>query len=151
MNLAISTPSDDLREPPIPSYALAKVASTQLLKMLAKTESFPDSLGGQLRDFCYIDDITNGILLALRNNKINGEVINLGSGEAVSIRPMIETVQKQITKGKPEFGKISYRTSENMELYADISKAKKILNWNPLVSLDKGIINTVNYYSKGYS
>ena len=91
MNLVIPTPSDDLREPPISSYALAKVASTQLLKMLAKTESFPAFAGEWLRDFCYIDDITNGILQALKNDKVNGEVINLGLGEVVSIRSMIET------------------------------------------------------------
>jgi nucleoside-diphosphate-sugar epimerase len=171
---------EDLRESPISSYALGKVASTQLLQMLAKTENFPvvifrlflvygpgqnserflpqvikgclsgdkfaTSLGGQLRDFCYIDDVVNGILMALDNDKVNGEVINLASGEMVSIRTMIENVRDSIGKGKPKFGMVPYRIGENMELYANISKAKKLLGWKPAITLENGLRKTIDYF-----
>ena len=46
-------------------------------------------------------------------------------------------------KGNPEFGKFPYRKGENMCLYADISKAKQLMNWKPLVSLEEGLKKTI--------
>ena len=58
---------------------------------------------------------------------------------------MMFNIQKIIGKGTPEFGKYPYRKMENMSLYADINKAKKLLNWKAKISLDKGIRNLINY------
>ena len=55
--------------------------------------NFPVSAGEQLRDFCYIDDTVTAIFLALSKPKSLGEIINVASGNPVSIREMIETVQ----------------------------------------------------------
>jgi nucleoside-diphosphate-sugar epimerase len=171
---------EDLRESPISSYALGKVASTQLLQMLAKTENFPvvvlrlflvygpgqddkrflpqvikgcisdddfpASAGEQLRDFCYVDDVTNGILMSLKNDNINGEVINLASGRPVTIRSMIETICAIVGFGRPRYGEILYRTGENMELYSDITKANNLLHWTPLTTIDEGLQKTVKYF-----
>jgi len=174
--------SEEMREEPISPYSLGKIASTQLLQMLYRTEKlpavilrlflvygpgqdnkrflpqiikgclfnarFPVSAGEQLRDFCYIDDITEGIMRALVNDKVNGEVINLASGNPVEIREVVKQVQKTVGQGDPEFGKISYRVGENMSLYADISKANMLLEWSSSVTLEQGIEKTVNYYRK---
>jgi len=104
---------------------------------------FATSKGEQLRDFCYVDDITDGILLSLENEKVNGEIINLASGVPISIREVIEIIQEYVGGGKPDFGKIPYRNGENMRLFADISKAKTILNWYPKITLLEGIKKTV--------
>ncbi len=105
--------NETMRESPISPYSFGKVASTQLLQMLNRTEgfpavilrlflvygpnqdhkrflpqvirgcisgkSFPTSLGEQIRDFCYVDDVTRGVLMALMHDGINGEVINIAS------------------------------------------------------------------------
>ena len=96
-----------------------------------------------MRDFCYVDDITDGILLSLENEKVNGEIINLASGAPISIKEVIEIIQEHVGGGRPDFGKIAYRNGENMRLFADISKAKTILNWYPKITLLEGIKKTV--------
>ena len=164
----------------ISPYSFGKLAVTQLLEMLYRTENFPMvvirlflvygpgqnserffpqiingclsgdnfpvSMGEQLRDFCYIDDITRGILLTLEKNEAIGEVINLGSGNPLSIKQAIKIIQKTVGKGNPDFGKYSYRVDENMELYADITKANKILNWQPNVDINHGLNKTISYF-----
>ena len=120
----------------------------QIVKGCLNNDKFPVSHGEQLRDFCYIDDIVNGILTALINININGEVINLASGKPVTIREVVEKVKKTVGKGEIEFGKVPYRIGENMELYADTSKAKELLEWEPLVTLSQGIFKTVASYQK---
>jgi len=173
---------ESLRESPISSYSLGKVASTQLLQMLHRTQDlpvvilrlflvygvgqddkrflpqviqgclsnnpFPVSAGKQLRDFCYIDDISQGILLSLTNDKVNGEIINLASGIPITIKEVVESVKSAVGQGKPEFGKVPYRKGENMSLYADTSKASDLLDWMPKMILDEGIKRTVDHYIK---
>ena len=85
--------------------------------------------------------------MALMQNDINGEVINIASGIPVTIRKVIETVKVLIGQGEPLFGQIPYRPKENMELYADISKANNVLNWKPEITLEDGILRTIDSYS----
>jgi len=167
---------------PFSPYSFGKLASTELLSMLYRSEklpivvvrlflvygpgqnierflpqiikgcysgeSFSVSEGGQLRDFCYVDDITRGLLLTLSNDEATGEIFNFGSGKPVAIKNIIKTVQEVIGVGSPDFGKKPYRKNENMALYADISKASHILNWHPEVSLKDGINKTVGYFKE---
>ena len=115
----------------------------QIIKGCLLDEFFPTSKGEQLRDLCHVDDITDGILSVLENDKVNGEIINLASGIPVSIREVIETIQQYVGSGRPGYGKVAYRNGENMQLFADISKAKRILNWSPKIPLLEGIKKTI--------
>jgi len=115
----------------------------QIIKGCLLDEFFPTSKGEQLRDLCHVDDITDGILSVLENDKVNGEIINLASGVPVSIREVIETIQQYVGSGRPGYGKVAYRNGENMQLFADISKAKRILNWSPKIPLLEGIKKTI--------
>ena len=107
-------------------------------------KEFPTSEGKQLRDFCYIDDFVEAVFLAIDNNKALGEVINIASGQPISIRAVVKKIQKLVANGSPIFGITKYRKGENMELYADISKAKSLLNWQPKVKLNLGLKLTIN-------
>jgi len=118
----------------------------QIVEGCFSEKEFKTSLGEQVRDFCYIDDITDGILKALKCDNVNGEIINLASGNPISIRTVIEKVQTYIGKGSPKFGKIAYRTGENMSLYADISKAELLLGWRPKTAIESGIKKIVDHY-----
>jgi UDP-glucose 4-epimerase len=117
----------------------------QIIKGCLENRSFPTSEGQQLRDFCFIQDTVDAVFAAFNNAASRGEVINIGSGRPVSIRHMIETVRHLIGKGDPQFGAIPYRPSENMELYADISKAKTLLGWEPKVNLEIGLNRTIQW------
>jgi nucleoside-diphosphate-sugar epimerase len=116
-----------------------------------KNSEFPVSPGLQLRDFCLVDDIVDSIILALDNDDAYGEVINIASGEPISIKDIVMKIQNIIGLGKPEFGAIKYRKGENMNLVADITKAKKILNWSPNASLNYGLKKTITYYTSNQS
>ena len=80
------------------------------------------------------------------NKKAYGEVINIASGIPISIKDVITKVQVIIGKGKPIFGALNYRKGESMNLYADIDKAKKILNWEPRYELDNSLKKVINWY-----
>jgi nucleoside-diphosphate-sugar epimerase len=120
----------------------------QIIKGCLDGKSFPVSPGNQLRDFCYVDDIVNGILMTFQKNKVNGEVINLASGKPRSIKNVIKTVQEIIDNGDPRFNKVKYRVNENMNLYADIEKAKEIIDWKPNMPFLEGIRKTINFYNQ---
>ena len=117
----------------------------QIIKGCLEGRQFPTSRGEQLRDFCYIDDTVSAIFSTLLSPSANGEVINVGSGVPISIRQMIESVRRQVGQGEPRFGEIAYRPGENMELYADISKARTVLDWEPKTSLEMGLAMTIQW------
>jgi nucleoside-diphosphate-sugar epimerase len=118
----------------------------QVISGCLEGKSFPASVGQQLRDFCYVEDVVNGIFIALKNSQAQGEVVNLASGIPVEIRQAMETVINIVGGGSPRYGEVPYRTGENMALYADISKAKRLLKWQPTVSLMDGLARTVDFY-----
>ena len=116
----------------------------QIIKGCLQDLPFPTSHGEQLRDFCYVEDTVKAIFLALHSDSANGEIFNVASGIPITIRSLIDRICTIIDKGKPQFGFIPYRTSENMELYASIKKINNVLGWTPQVSLDEGIKRTIN-------
>jgi len=120
----------------------------QIIRGCLNDKSFPTSRGEQLRDFCYVDDTVGAILQALKVPRVEGEIFNIASGKAVSIRTMIEKICTLLGSGKPGYGEVSYRHGENMALYADISKAKNNLKWEPLTSLEEGLTKTIDYFIK---
>ena len=118
----------------------------QIIMGCLQNRTFPVSEGEQLRDFCYIDDVIDGLIKSAINENTVGKVINLASGKPVSIKNVINKVVELVGKGEPDFGAYSYRTRENMELYADISIAKRLLDWKPQITLEEGLKKTVDYY-----
>lgn len=115
----------------------------QIIAGCLENKSFPVSAGEQLRDFCYVDDTVSAIFAAMERKEARGEVVNIGSGQPVSIRKVVETVRDIIGAGDPRFGQVAYRPGENMALYADISRAQSLLGWKPRTGLEEGIRKTI--------
>ena len=80
----------------------------------------------------------------------NGIVLNIGTGSPVKIIDIINKVRKKIGKGEPILGKIKLRKNENLRLYANNSRIKKLMKWQPKVKLNEGLVRTINYYRKKY-
>lgn len=118
----------------------------QIIKAFLKGEAVETTEGMQLRDFCYVDDIVNGMVVAALTPKARGRIINLASGKPVAIRDMVEKVKELVGKGNAVFGARSYRENENMQLYADIGVAEELLNWSPAVALEEGLKRTIKHY-----
>jgi len=118
----------------------------QIIQGCLNDDKFPVSQGEQLRDFCFIDDIVNVVFLSLNNTDAQGEVINIASGELISIKDIVINIQSIIGMGAPQFGEVSYRVGENMQLYANIGKAKTLLKWESQVDLKDGLVKTINAY-----
>jgi nucleoside-diphosphate-sugar epimerase len=120
----------------------------QIIRGCLNDATFPTSPGEQLRDFCYVDDTVLGILKALTQPKIEGNVFNVASGKAMTIRAVIEKVCELTGSGNPHYGEVPYRNDENMSLHANISKAKNMLKWESSTSLDTGLKKTINWFEK---
>ncbi|GAB6038071.1 NAD(P)-dependent oxidoreductase [Fundidesulfovibrio butyratiphilus] len=118
----------------------------QIIRGALEDREFPTSLGGQLRDFCYIDDAVEGALLAACRPQARGEVFNIASGRPVSIREMIDTVVGLVGTGRPQFGAHPYRPGENMALWADVEKAKRLLGFQARVGLAEGLGLTIAHF-----
>lgn len=114
---------------------------------LSKT-FFKCTSGEQLRDFLYIDDLVNLFVKIINSKKLDNEIYNVGSGKIVSVKHIINSIHKNIKKGKPLFGKISMRKDETLKLYPNIKKVKKIFDWTPKISLNNGLKKTILFYKK---
>ena len=100
--------------------------------------------GSQARDFTYIDDIARGTILALKD--VGYQIINLGGGKnPIPITYMINKIEEYIGKKSIIIQK-PFHKADMKETWADISKAAKLFNWSPTVTLDEGLKRTVEWY-----
>jgi nucleoside-diphosphate-sugar epimerase len=99
--------------------------------------------GTQERDFTYIDDIALGSIAGLK--PLSFEVVNLGSDRPVQLNYVIKLMEEYIGK-KAE---IQYQPQHSADMsitWADISKAKRLLDWQPKITIEEGIYNAVKWY-----
>lgn len=99
--------------------------------------------GSQTRSFCYIDDLINGIDKLLISNY--SKPINLGNPDEISIKEFA----KEIISLSEKKSKIIYKIAQiddPLKRKPDISKAKEILRWQPLISRKEGLYKTYNYF-----
>ena len=103
--------------------------------------------GNQTRSFCYVDDLINGITKFMNSaSNINGP-INLGNNSEFTMIELAEKVLK-LTKSK---SKLIFKTlplDDPRQRQPDLNEAKEKLDWEPLVSLDDGLKETINYFKK---
>jgi nucleoside-diphosphate-sugar epimerase len=100
--------------------------------------------GSQSRDFTYVDDIASGTILATK--EVGYEIINLGGGKnPISLKGVIETIEAHLGK-KAVIDYRPFHKADLKETWADITKAKNLLGWEPKVSFEEGIKKTVDWY-----
>ena len=119
-----------------------------VIEACKKGKKFPCSNGTQKRDFTYIQDVVDAIILTLNNKKSSGEIINVGSGKTIKLKDIILKIIKAFKGGKPIFGIIKMRKDEMIDIKPDTRKVKLFLKWKPKISFDKGLKRTIKYYKK---
>ncbi len=101
--------------------------------------------GSQTRSFCYVDDLVEGIIKLLFSQET--EPVNLGNADEFSIVDFAQEVL-EITGSKSRIVYQPLPVDDPRVRQPDITKAQKILNWNPQVGLREGIRKTVPYFQK---
>jgi len=104
--------------------------------------------GSQTRSFCYVTDMVRGLILAMLKPGIKGEVINLGNPGEFTVKEAAGLI-KRMTGSK---SKIVYKPlpkDDPTRRKPDISKARKLLSWQPQVKLTDGLAKTIKWFRDG--
>jgi UDP-glucose 4-epimerase len=122
------------------------VFSAFIIKLLKGERPVIFGNGSKRRDFIYVDDINDFHILAMNDDRTNGQVYNLGTGQNVSILEIYKLINKIIGVNiEPEFkANLEGEAQENL---ADVSKALA-LGWNPKTSLEIGLQISINYIKR---
>ena len=125
----------------------------QVIDKLKSGHTVQMTLGEQIRDYIYIDDLIDAYILASvvpLKNKV--EIINIGSGKEITMKDFASMIAKQLGANNEllQFGALPYRPYEMMYLVANIYKAKSLLRWEPKVPIEKGLEHTINWYGQNW-
>ena len=122
----------------------------QLLRSSIKRKKFITSEGKQYRDFLFIEDAIDAIILALIKKESNGQILNIGYGKGIKLKKIMKKVKIMNNYLNPDYGKIKMRKDEEFTIFPNILKSKKILGWFPKISINKGLELTNKYYLKKF-
>lgn len=102
--------------------------------------------GTQTRDFTYIENIVHAYMLALDVPKLEGQVINVACGNQISLLDMIERINAALGKDiRPQFA--PPRAGDVKHSCADISAARELLKFDPIVSFEDGLRRTIDHFA----
>ncbi|MFX0030406.1 MAG: SDR family oxidoreductase [Candidatus Hermodarchaeota archaeon] len=126
------------------------VIAIWLGRILANKDLIIFGDGEQSRDFTYVKDVVRANLLAAEHD-ISGEIINLGSGSPIKLKDLARLMLKITNK---EDLKITYadpRPGDIIHSYADITKANKLLKFQPKYTQEDGLRDYINWYCEKYN
>lgn len=103
--------------------------------------------GKQTRDWIYVEDTAKGAVEAAKNESTRGKIMNIASGKETTINDLMKIIIDHTGYKKPIIYKEA-RAADVRRHYADISLAKKLINFKPQYSIDKGVRKTVDWYLK---
>jgi UDP-glucose 4-epimerase len=132
-------------------YGPAQRDTTKLIPYVIRTllNSDMPKLSSGIRpvDWVYVDDVVEGMLKCAVMPGVEGKTIDLGSGELVTIRDMVEMLTANVAPGAwLGFGELPDRPFERVSA-ANVAESWALLSWRPEISLEEGLRRTANYYS----
>lgn len=121
-----------------------------IVKAGLRNEKFNAPSPSLVRDFVFIEDVIDAYLKAIDNaDNIRGRIFNIAYGKQHSIAEVVDAVEKKLgTKLQVVYGEVSARQHEPKMWVADISEAKKMLDWSPAHSLDEGLLKYIEWFKK---
>lgn len=102
--------------------------------------------GSQTRSLCYVSDLIDGLVKFMFTNNLEGEIINLGSQSEHTVLEYAEMVKKLVNSKSEIILSETLPIDDPLKRKADITKAKKLLNWEPKIELIEGLKNTIEYF-----
>lgn len=124
-------------------FGEAGVVSIFVGQMLRKRQPIINGDGEQLRDYVYVSDVVQANLLVL--DKGDNDVFNVGWGKGTSVNQVFHML-KSILRSNSHEVHDPPKLGEIRQTYLDSTKAAKILNWKPQVSLQEGLQRTADYF-----
>ena len=113
-------------------------------------EDFPTTPGEQRRDFVHVDDIVDGFMAVATAPDIEGESLDLGTGQTTSVRELVELIYALCKgRGKPKIGALPYRPGVVWELGADAERTRRLTNWQARIGLEEGLEHTIEAFATG--
>lgn len=101
--------------------------------------------GTSSRDYTFIDDIVQGVSATIKYSASDFEIINLGNHHPVSLKDLLKAIEN-ISGTQATINQLPEQQGDVSTTYADISKAKKLLGYDPLTSLEHGLLSFYNWY-----
>jgi len=124
-----------------------RVVSNFIVQALSGNDITIYGKGEQTRSFCYVDDLIEGILSFMHSDSnVNGP-INLGNNAEFTMIELAEKVLK-LTKSKSKLVFCPLPSDDPRQRQPDLSTAHKKLNWEPKISLDEGLRETIKYFKE---
>lgn len=138
----------------IPTLRLSSVYgpwedSTRLIPTLIRSKLTGDRLNlvNSVRDYIYVDDVVEAVFKATeRYDEIKGEIINVGSGQQYSMKDILGELDKVDSRRLNISWNFESAQAEPFVWVTDISKAKRVLGWNPEISFAQGLKKTYEWY-----
>jgi UDP-glucuronate 4-epimerase len=124
------------------------LAIHKFIKSILREQAIPMyGDGSTSRDYTYVDDIVQGILAAINYDRSEFEIINLGNHYTVSLKELITNIE-EITGKKALIDQMPEQPGDVPRTFADISKAKRLLNYQPETQLKDGLKNFYEWFLK---
>lgn len=118
-----------------------------LINTLISNNEFKMTAGHQLRDFIFISDLIDAMLMLSESQNYFGEIFNIGFGKSIMLKDVATSIAKDLNKEIfLKIGSIPYRKNEVFKYETCIKKFKRTFSWEPKVRFDEGIDITINYY-----
>ena len=105
--------------------------------------------GLQLRDFNFVDDVVDALIMTALSDKANGEIFNLGSSEVINLKDLAAILCTMFKSGHYDVVPFppERKAIDIGDYYSDFTKINKLLDWKPKISLKEGLLKTLDYYS----
>jgi UDP-glucose 4-epimerase len=128
-----------------PDSPYAAVLPLFARELLAGRAPRIDGDGSQTRDFTYVDNVVAGNLKAMAAPRTAGETVNVACGGSYSVRYLFDQIRALLgVAGEPVFG--PRRAGDVDHSQADISRARELIGYEPVVSFEEGLRRTVAWY-----
>lgn len=127
-----------------PRAIIAEITIKCLLNQNVETTE-----GLQTREFNFVKNLVDGLLLASEHPDAIGQIVNLGSGDEIKIRDLVKEIHRLTeSKSKLQIGALPTRPGEIIRMSADARKAKSLMGWEPKIDLEKGLSQTIEWYKE---
>lgn len=118
------------------------------IRLIVEQQPFEVWGGEQLRDFTYVDDVVDALLMAATSDAANGQVFNLGGDRTINLKDLADLLVAVNEGGSYQIRSfpLDRKRIDIGDYYADYQCIRRVLGWSPAVGLQEGLQRTLEFY-----